>query len=433
MQSNYDKLGENVLGPGGPPSCLCLLNCSELGVSDCSSPHQRRGEGSPTSTDLGRLLHPPPILTKPGFSPTSQSVLIFRPFLGKVGRREVYSSFFLSLHNTSLQQLPRKQRKGKLRLGVQQQKSRLGRGALLRRAFPSTRLKASAEEERGGFYGLLVPLPKSTPGGVWESPPEKPGRGRGAPFPSARRGSPSPWAARPGPPPLIATSPQVWPPPPPPAGTWGTRGRILALTPPSARPSPPPPSPCPPSSPENGNLATGEEAAASAGRPGAVPGSRACCPGPGPGGSPAQGFGFASPQQVARDALCQPGNRSPRGGRGALAGPGAWARPGPPASRRAEVRGLPGATHAPLPLRAALPPAPRAPPHPPAGPRPAPGHWAPTARPGSAPRLSERQVCYPAVWELDCPPRLQITRLQENGFILGLEIGDGGAGLGSGM
>lgn len=193
----------------------------------------------------------------------------------------------------------------------------------------------------------------------------------------------------------------MWPPPPPPAGTRGTRGRILALPTPSARPSPPP---HPPASPLPPLLTGKQQSGYQLGGCGVrgLPGRRAC-------GSCGGRSGLLSrPRRLARPRLWvsfaptgstgravparkpEPARREGRARRSR-----GLARPGPPASRRAEVRGLPGATHTPLPLRAALPAAPRAPLlH-------LPGLWASTARPGSAPRLSERQLCYPAVWGLD--------------------------------
>lgn len=266
-----------------------------------------------------------------------------------------------------------------------------------------------AKEERGGFYGLLVPLPECTPGAVRKAPQRSSGRGGGgggnwiAPPPRPR--------PHPGPPPLIALSPQVWPPPRPPAGTWAhcTRSRPPSA---SARPRL---LPHPTSSPEKSNLAPGEEAAAPAAARPAAP-----APAPAPEARTGPRIGVSAPQQVARDARCQPGNLSPRR-RGA---PRAASLP------RGGGAGLPG--H-PLPLL--LPPCPL-----PLRVRAGPG-LASTCRatPGPArrpPLLSEEQVCPQfsfAVVSPTPPTPLQITRLQENGFIPGLGVGGEGAGLGSGM
>lgn len=195
----------------------------------------------------------------------------------------------------------------------------------------------------------------------------------------------------------------MWPPPPPPAGTWGTRGRILALTPPSARPSPPPPSPAspPPSSPENSNPATGEEAAASSGRPG---GRSGLLPRPRPGrlarrrawvcvaptGSTGRAVPARKPEPARREgrargsrALGPPRGRQPRAGRRC----GAF--PGPPTPRFPCGRRCPS--------RPAPPPAP-----PPAESRPDPGHRAAARLVRALVRAAQRgKVVTLAIWDLE--------------------------------
>lgn len=158
-----------------------------------------------------------------------------------------------------------------------------------------------AKEERGGFYGLLAPLPKCTPGAVRKAPQRSSGRGGGGGGGGKRIAPPPRPRPHPRPPPLIALSPQVWPPPRPPAGTWAhcTRSRPPSA---SARPRL---LPHPTSSPEKSNLAPGEEAAAPAA-------ARPAAPAPAPEARTGPRIGVSAPQQVARDARCQPGNLSPR-------------------------------------------------------------------------------------------------------------------------
>lgn len=176
-----------------------------------------------------------------------------------------------------------------------------------------TRLKAVAKEERGGFYGLLVPLPKCTPGGVWKAHQRSSGLG-------GRRGRTAP-AARHTPPSLASASnrlfPQVWPPPCPPRGP-GRSGRGLAFPPLLPLRAPPPP-----------DLLTGKKQ--SGARRGGC--SARGCPASGLGPRwlrPAPGLGFLRPSRSHRTRGASQETRARGGG----------ARRGPPASRGVEVRGL---------------------------------------------------------------------------------------------
>lgn len=192
MQSTYDKLGENVCPRAWGTSLLAaafnLLRAGGVRPLQ-SSPKERRGTRNPHRL---RLFHPPPILTEPGSSPTSRSVLIFRPFLGKVGEKG--GLFILSPLSPQHFPLIAFQKEGETEAGVPTTEERAGAGSLLAKGFPLYKIKSA--EERGSLYGLLVPLPKSTPGGVWESPPEKPGRGRGRRAPNPPAAAPLPTGPR---------------------------------------------------------------------------------------------------------------------------------------------------------------------------------------------------------------------------------------------
>ena len=257
-----------------------------------------------------------------------------------------------------------------------------------------TRLKAVAKEERGGFYGLLVPLPKCTPGGVWKAHQRSSGLG-------GRRGRTAP-AARHTPPSLASASnrlfPQVWPPPCP-RGDLGARDAGSPSLPfcPSAL------LPHPTSSPEKSNLAPGEEAAAPAA-------ARPAASGPGGSGRP-QDWGFCAP--AGRTGRAVPARKLEPAEEGRAVGrqpPAGW-RCG--ACRPSLPLGCP--CPCPLPLRGRVGPS-RPPPVAP--------------RPGLCARLlsSRREVC-PSLSPVQfcrSPAPLQITCLQEHGVIPGVRVEGGG-------
>lgn len=176
----------------------------------------------------------------------------------------------------------------------------------------------------------LVPLPKCTPGGVWEAHPRSSGRGKrgGRGPPLAPLPSPAPGAAAfSRHPPPSRCSPR-----PAPRGDQGARDAVLPSLP--FRPSAPPPPP---------DLLTGKKQS----------GSRR-------GGCSARGLptgprvAISAAGQVARDARCQPGNPSPEEEGRALGRQ-------PPAGRRCGAqRGHPSPgcpVPCPLPLRGRCGPA----------------------------------------------------------------------------
>lgn len=178
MQSTYDKLGENVCPRAWGTSLLAaafnLLRAGGVRPLQ-SSPKERRGTPNPHRL---RLFHPPPILTEPGSSPTSRSVLIGHSW-EKSGRREVYSSFSpLSPQHFPLIAL---QKEGETEAGGPTTEERAGAGSLLAKVFPLYKIK-----RRGGKRQPLWPLSSTPQKHTWRrlgKPTREAGAGEGAPGP----------------------------------------------------------------------------------------------------------------------------------------------------------------------------------------------------------------------------------------------------------